>query len=269
MGQEIEPITHYDESIVAATRAGLSDAPLVVPRLKLAQSLTTEVKAKDADEGDLLNSLTGEVYGRELDVIVLSEEEGRFFRDHETRQAYSVIGEPVVPATWPHQCANLPFIDCPDAEEEFRAAVKANEKDWGKGPGIATTYNFTLLVRDPEAPEGAGADQWQTLPVRLSLQRATAKEARNWITLLRLSRANWDQVYHLTTVDARSKKGDQFVGLKVKPGRKTTDAERELAYRMVVMIQGAAYDDDLEDEVADAPSVKRPAKAASGLGASI
>lgn len=56
---------------------GLGDGDVIIPRLKLAQNLSNEMKKshesynQELEEGDFFNSATGEIYGPEVNVIPL------------------------------------------------------------------------------------------------------------------------------------------------------------------------------------------------------
>lgn len=252
-----------DEALAAAATADLETdlSEIRVPILKIAQSLTREVKGGDAEEGDFVNSLTGEALGRSVQMVVVDAFKGRFWKNQKTGKAFSTgRGEPVIP--WEeHPEYGKHFVDAADAEEQYREAVHNNEKDWGKGPGISTTYNFVGLLVDEDG-ELAG------FPVRVSLMRSAAKEGRNFQTMLNIARAPWDNVYELSTRDATSSRGEPYIAVKVKPVGKTTPEQRQAALDIAQAIHGGAavrYDDDLEAGT-DAPA--KPAET-GGLADSI
>jgi hypothetical protein len=256
---DLVPRDLTEEALALAAKADLGDPTddFVIPRLKVAQALTKEVQDGDAEVGELIHSLTGESYGEAVEVIVVDAFKGRAWKDTEGN-LHSANREAVVP--WEdHPCFGEHFVDCPDAEEQYRARVRANEIDWGKGPGISTTYNFVgLIVReDGEVEE---------FPVRISLMRAAAKEGRNWQTMLHLARAPWDLVFEVSTVKARSKRGEPYVAVKVKQVRKTTDEERSAAVRVAQALHSSAqvaYDDADADEETEGRAA--PAPATGGL----
>lgn len=244
MGTEMETRQQTEEALAARATSDLvsSGDEFVIPRLKVAQSLTAEVVEEEAEVGELIHSLTGESYGENVSLIIVDSFKGRSWRDPETRMFYTANRETIVP--WEeHPCFGEHFADCPDAEEVYRAAVRANEKDWGRGPGISTTYNFVGLI--------VGEEGVDTFPVRLTLQRSSAKEGRNLATLLTIARAPWDSLYEVSTSKTRSKAGDPYIAVRVKKGRRTTDEEKQAAIEWAQTLHGAgqvAYDDTASDQ---------------------
>lgn len=252
-GQELVHRDLTEEALVAKAKADIqvSAEDLVIPMVKVAQGLTREVQDGDAEAGELIHSLTGESYGESVQLLIVDSFKGRSWRNPEDRTFHTAgKGETVV--QWEdHPCHGQLFVDCLDAEEQYRARVRNNEIDWGKGPGISTTYNFVgLVVRD----DGTVDD----FPVRVSLQRSSAKAGRNWVTMLNIARAPWDAVYELTTSKTRSKGGEPYVAVSVKLARKATDDERQAAVRIAQAIHGGANveyvgEQDEEGHIAPTP----------------
>lgn len=239
-----------EEALIAAAKSDLLDvSEMTVPMLKIGQSLTREVTEGDAQPGDLIHSVTGEVYGKSVQLIVVDSFKGRAWRNPEDRSFHVANrGEVVVP--WEeHSCFGQHFTDCPDAEEQYRARVQANEIDWGKGPGIATTYNFIGLILHEDG-------QIDQIPVRISLMKSAAKEGRNWQTILRLNRAPWDVVFELSTSMTRNKAGEPYTAVKVRQLRRTSDEEKLAALEVAQAIHTSTvrYDDALEEETPVMPS---------------
>lgn len=267
MSQEVAVRDLTEEALVAAAKAGLETdiSQIRIPFVKIGQSLTKEVKARDAEEGDWINGLTGEVYGRSVHLVIVDAFKGRFWKDKKTNDTYTTgKGEAVIPEHWPHPESGKFFADAEDAEEQYRAAVRANEKDWGSGPGISTTYNFVglLLVEGED-----GETELQEFPVRISLMRSSAKAGRNLETMLHLNRAPWDQVYELETRDATSSRGEPYMNVTVKQLRKTTPEERQVAVGVAQLVHtsdAVAYDGEVEE---DAP--KAPPKSKGGISDTI
>lgn len=246
-----------EEALVAAATQDMVQAGeiLTVPRLKIAQSLTTEVTEGNARPGELLHSLTGESYGTAVEFVVVDSFKGRSWKDPKTGDFHSV-GRGEVRVPWEdHPCYGQHFVDCPDAEEQFRAAVRANERDWGSGPGIATTYNFVVLLVTEE-------DGIANFPVRITLSKSSAKEGRNLGTMLNIARAPWDVVYEISTSQTRNKRGEPFTAVRVGQSRKTTDEERAAAVGVAQLIHSGdtevAFDEVVEED--DRPVTAEPVK---------
>ena len=167
------------EAEIAAENQSASDAnDIEIPLLKIGQSNTVEVQDGDAAPGSFINSLTREDLGREIEFVVAGFRKGRF--DHGDRdagkRARKAYGIKTVPST-DDPFHGRPFTEHPDAEEQYAARVNAGELEWGKGPRISTTFDFTGYV-----VSGLGEDE-QPIPVCLSLMRTNSKQAKKWVTV--------------------------------------------------------------------------------------
>lgn len=234
MSNEIATTPPDEKSLVAAARGDIESAiegDLQIPILKVTQALTNEVKAGDARPGEFVNSLSGEVLDGPLEFIVCGFEKGRF-RTNEKGEVVCTGREGAC------GCHGVAYSECVDSEEQYRAAVKRGEKEWGKGPPCATTYNFTGYV--------LGHD----MPVRLSLMRMGAKPAKKLVTLLRFSKAPWDRVYELDIREQHKDSYDYFA-LTVKQGRNATADERNSAVQLAQLLRTRAVDYVGEDAIGE------------------
>lgn len=242
-------------ALAAQQDAEEDDEPLITPILKIGQPLTKEVQDGLAESGEFINTLTNEPHGTFVEIIVAYYTKGRFASDKESGRAFSAFGN-TIPEHWEplvtEQFVGTPFTEYPEAEEVFREAVKNKERDWGHGPLVSTTHNFTgyLLVEDGE-PE----------PVRLSLQRTNMPAVRKIKTLRKLKLHNkpwWDSVLSLSTEEEEWKGKKAFVikPTDVKIVRPTTPQEKALASELAIAVAGGRTggDDPAEAEaVADKP----------------
>lgn len=216
---------------------------LQVPILKLAQALTKEVKEGNAEPGDFVNTLTGESYGDTVDFIVAYYQRGRAATTPDGRYLVSINDE-TIPESWADlwedgaRWVGTRFDEHPDADEKYREAVNRKEKDWGKGPLISTTYNYTGLVLGDE-DEGP-------MPVRLSLKRAT-KSASDKIQTLRAAKLKnrpfWDVTFNLSSATKTYGRNDTFI-INVKEGRATTAEEKQAATDLAIAVTGGRTADN-------------------------
>jgi hypothetical protein len=221
--------------------------------------LTAEVKRGDAERGEFINALTGESYGNAIGFIVSYYQQGRFAATKEGK-AYVAFSN-TIPEAWEpfvgKEWVGQPFSEYPEAEETFKAAVNNKEREWGSGPKVSTTHNFTghaiVPALDPE-------DEETLIPVRLSLKRTDVPAAKNFISLKKMLRlrAFWDQSFDLTTEPKTSGRHESFV-VKVKAGRPTTDEERLVA---VTLAQDVAA--QRVQAAGDEPEVKAEASTPDG-----
>ncbi len=212
MAQEIEKFQQVEDETAALVLADFGDDDdLQIPILKVAQGQTREVSDGDARAGEFVNSLTGETFdGDGIEFIVCGFDKGRF-RTNEDGEVICTGREGAC------GCHGTAYDECPDSEEQFRAAVKRGDREWGKGPPCATTYNFTGFVLGSE------------MPVRLSLKRAHAKAAKKLLTMIRFAKSPWDRVFELNTKVVTSKDDFKYQDVQVRQGRSATNDERQQA----------------------------------------
>lgn len=253
-------------ALAAQQEQEFDDTELQVPIIKVGQPLTKEVQAEQAEPGEFIDTVIGEGLGNKLDFIVSYFQYGRFAADRETNKGYSAFGD-LIPEWW----EDLPFIgpgmvgtrfdEHPDAEEQYKARVNAGEIEWGKGPKISTTWNFTGLYivspdeDDPDAEEEYAAG-------RLSLQRTQVPGAKKIIQLKKMrfrNRQFWEYIFEFTTQKKDMAKGPVHLVIP-KLGRVTTPYERELASELAINVAAGRVRDNSEQtgdtEAAAEPDAK-------------
>jgi hypothetical protein len=234
------------------------------PILKIGQPLTREVQAEQAEAGEFINTLTGEGLGDKIGFVVAYYQKGRFAADRDSGRAY-VAFDSVIPEAWADLVGDdfvgTPFTEYPDAEESFKRRVNNKEIEWGKGPLVSTTHNFTGLA----IVSGIGDAEDELQPVRLSLQRTNMPAVRKWVTLIKSlrNRPQWDKVFDLGTEKKSFDRGAAHL-LTVRIGRDTNADEREAAVELAQAVAaGRVSDNSVEAESAGKP-VEPDAK--GGLG---
>lgn len=243
-------LTPEAEAALAAGAVGAVDSSdIVIPQLKLLQGQSREVEAGKGEPGEFLNSLIGENLGTEISFVVAGSFKGRFWQDSDGDGRGYGTGEvgPADPIPWQaHPEFGVPFGQASDAEEAYRQAVQDGEKEWGRGPGISTTYNFIGFVPD----DGVA------VPVRLSLMRTAVPAARTLLTFItRLSRTPWDSVYRISSI-RREKGRYQFFIPEIAREREATPEERQEAVRLAQQLQAGAvkYDEAEHDAPGEKPA---------------
>lgn len=252
-------------ALQAAQRQEVNSDLLTTPILKIGQALTREVSDGDAEAGEFINSLTGESLGNAVEFIVAWYHTGRFAVNKKTKRAFVAFGD-TIPEAWADldvvgdAFVGSRFDEHPDAEEVFKKRVNNKEIEWGTGPRISTTHNFTGLVLISPL-EGSDEDD-ELQPVRLSLQRTQSKVAGKWLTLLSAlgrSSSYWDVTWQLTTKRKDFASGPAYL-LEVKKGRKTTNDERLLSVNLAQAVAGGRTVDNSEQveggERTSAPDAK-------------
>jgi hypothetical protein len=249
-GTDLEPQEAAELALADQFKAELDvdSTDLVVPILKVTQPLTREVGEGDAKPGEFINSLTGENFGGAVEFVVAGFYKGRFQVDRSTGEVLDSGA-----GTGTCSCHAVPYVECLNAEEQWKVRSNAGDIEWGKGPPISTTFNFLGFVVGSE------------MPVKLSLMRAQAKEAKKLLTLLKFRPAPWDSVYTINTYLRHSKVGDYaFQGVSIKQGRKATPDERQAA----VALAGAIRAGNTREvgEVEDVPAGGETRAASEGKG---
>jgi len=228
------------------------------PILKLCQPLTREVGDDLAEPGDFFNTLTSESYGNAIEFVVAYYNKGRSASVKGGR--YFVGPHEIIPESWKDHpdigeaWVGQPFADHPEAEEQYKRRVNAGEIEWGSGPKISTTYNYTGLVLVPQV-EGDDSEQ-EIAPVRFSLQRTGKKAADKINTILRAvlrNKNNWDKVLQFDSVKRDFGSNKAYV-VNVKLGRDTTADEREQAAELALAFMSGNVVSD-EEAAESGPTV--------------
>ena len=241
------PISPDDLAALQAQQESEFDSDsFQTPILKIGQPLTREVQAEQAEAGEFINTLTGEGIGNAIGFIVSYYQKGRFAADRDSGRAYVAFGD-TIPEAWEplvgDQFVGTRFDEYPDAEETYKQRVNDKEIEWGKGPLVSTTHNFTgFAIVSPL--EGEEAPDLQ--PVRLSLQRTNMPAVRKLLTLKKASLRNkpfWDKVFDLSTSKKEFQKGVAYL-LEVKLGRDTTSDERSAAVELAQAVASGRVTDN-------------------------
>jgi len=262
------PISPEDlAALQAQQESEIDNDSFQTPILKIGQPLTKEVRAEQAEAGEFINTLTGEGVGDKIGFIVSYYQKGRFAADRDSGRAYVAFGD-TIPEAWEplvgDQFVGTRFDEYPDAEETYKERVNNKEIEWGKGPLVSTTHNFTgFAVVSPVEGEG---DEPELQPVRLSLQRTNMPAVRKLLTLKKASLRNrpfWDKVFDLSTSRKQFTKGTAFL-LEVKLGRDTTSDERAQAVELAQAVASGRVTDNAATAAADERGAEPEAK--GGLG---
>lgn len=223
---------------------------LQTPILKIGQPLTREVSEGDAEAGEFINTLTGEGIGNKIEFIVSYYQRGRFASDRESGRAYVAFTKEI-PSSWEDlvgkEFVGTPFDEYPDAEEKFKERVNKGEIEWGSGPLVSTTHNFTgfaVVSGHDDEPDDLQA-------VRLSLKRSDVPTVKKWLTMQKTQRGKpfWDKVYSLSTKRNSYDKGAAY-NLVVNLGRDSTAEERIEAVALAQAVAAGRVVDNSASESA-------------------
>jgi hypothetical protein len=253
---QLAPLSDTEQKLVDAAKSGIDRSKLVLPALKLTHPLTAEVQDGAAESGHFINSLTGEDYGTEVEVVISALFDGRFYADGQGG-SFAAQGD-VAPDSWPDEYSGKAFVDIPDAEEQWKADTNEGVHGWEKGPPISTTHNFVGYV------VGSGSE----LPVRISLMRSSNPAAFKLQTLIYAARAPWDRTFKLKVVQGVSNAGQKYNTVEVAQGEVTDPELRAAAVDLATSFQDATARGEVE-LAGDEAEGKKPKPAASkGLNVS-
>lgn len=223
--QELEKLQSESDRLAGKMKSGIKSDEIALPLIKLAQGLSKEVQAGKAKAGEYVNSVTGAVYGGELELVIVDRFKGRFFSTKGSSKAWVANGD-VAPDHWPDEYAGQPFVDLADAEEQFKEAVNRGDREWGSGPPISTTENYIGFVRGE-----------YDVPVRVSLMRTSRPAAVTINTLIKLQRAPWDAFVKLGTEDNINAEGQKSHKVTASEGEATPDEAKLAAIKLAVDLE--------------------------------
>lgn len=195
--QNEEPMGFEDED----------DGDLIVPRVKIIQSLSPERKDKIADEGDIINSLTKDKYNGKVFIPVFKFNNIILWRDRADGggiAAFSNDNKVMVPS---------------DGTATYPVGRLADFDNSKQGKDAIPTHvrymNFFGFFED------------ENVPVILSFSKTNYAEGKKLYSLAKVSMQNmWHQGYILNNKEM-SKAGNDWHNIAVSPAGQTTDEQRE------------------------------------------
>lgn len=246
------------DALRAQQEAEFADGDFQVPILKIGEALTKEVQDENspAQAGEFINTLTGASLGRQIEFICAYYQPGRFAVDRKTNRAFVAFGE-LIPDAWAdfvgESFVGTRFDEHPDADETYKERVRRGEIEWGKGPPISMTHNYTGLALVPERDE---LDQviegvFELQPVRLSLKRTNVPAHRKINSLRKMSLSGtkqfWDRVFIFKTEKKTFTSGTSHL-LVPTLGRVTNAEEREAAQELALAVAAGRVSDNQAQE---------------------
>lgn len=245
-------LTVQDEAVaalMAQQEKEMGEVRLQVPILKVTQSLTDEVKKGDAEVGEFFNTLTSESYGDAMEFIVAYYQPGRAASHKASGRYYVAIGTDLIPESWSdlvgEAFVGTRFDEHPDAEEVYKRDVNNGVKEWGSGPLISTTYNYTGLAITPGLE---GEEEEEPMPVRISFLRTTKAAHEKLMTLKKATLRNrpfWEVVFNFSTSEKTFGRHSSYI-VNVKKGRAATPAEQALAFEIAQAVALGRVSDNSE-----------------------
>jgi hypothetical protein len=238
---------------------GIETTDLVIPRIKLGQSMTAEVKEGIVEEGELFLNLTKEVLAQadaSLPLVPLWRgKEFILWRPQEDNgggilaRAKPVVENGITRYKWdkPNQSFEVKvggkikvtwktknYID-EDGLDQWGSEIPGDNES-----GIAATAHHNYIVALPTKDDMVAA---------LSLAKSQVKKAKNFNSLLKLGSAPmWARVFNTHIVDEQRSATEKYKNLDLKPaGFVSEDAFQRYA-DMAKSFQKAAFVIDQTDE---------------------
>lgn len=203
-------------------KENVSKDDLVLPRIKLLQPLSDELEEERNKAGDMINSVTGQNYGKSIVFIPLNHYKGRIlWNDRDNGGGIVCAAQNAVN---PNQSGEVDLNHSPVTVGETCTVCKL--KDWDneaekseRAPKCTLYYNFLIII------EGAKE------PVILSMERTKVKAAKQLLSLAAYSGGNLDMFakkYKLS-VEQVEKGGKKWYNYVVEPVGFVTEAEYKIA----------------------------------------
>ncbi len=244
------------EAVLAAQAGEFTSDDLHIPILKVGQALTREVQDGTAESGEFVNTLTGEGVGSKVGFITAFYSKGRAGSNGPGERYFTSNDPDIIPEHWEPfvgaEFVGTRFDEYPDADEQYRIRVNNKEIEWGKGPKISTTHNYTGLVLVSALEDSD--EEFEVSPARLSLKRTDMEAVRRINSLFQMKLRNkpiWSRVLDLETTE-KTGRGARYYGVAVKLGRETTDEEREMALDLAQAVLAGRVVDNADKANPDA-----------------
>lgn len=200
---------------------------MIIPRIKIIQTLSPERKDGSAEEGDIINSLTKEKYNGRKFIPVFKFNNNIEWKDRSEGGGIRCIardgktGEPV------------------DGAPILCAACRRNEFDNSK-QGREAVPKCTKYINFFGFIEG------ERMPIILSFGKTNYNEGRKLYSLAKVTMQNmWNHSYSLHE-KLRAKSGDEWYNIVIAPAGATSDEDREFAHMLYKqyrnVVQSIDYD---------------------------
>lgn len=186
---------------------------MIIPRVKVINALSPERKANEANEGDIINSLTQDKYNGQVFIPVFKFTNNILWRPRSEGGGIACIAR------------DGKHGDDSDGSQVLCNQCRKNEFDntkQGKDaiPTCTKYINFFGFFRD------------SAVPIILSFGKTNYKEGKKLYSLAKVSMQNmWNFGYTIDSI-AMSKSGNDWFNIGTKPAGPTTDDERAFAAQL-------------------------------------
>ena len=224
-----------------------SDGDLIVPRIKVVQSLSPEFKDRTANEGDIINSLTKDKYNGLVFIPVFKFNNNIWWKPRNAgggMSCFSKDGKVGVPTDG---SPNLMCLQC--KKNEFD-----NSKQGAESYPVCSKYiNFFGFIR--------GEDGMIPMPIIMSFAKTNYNEGKKMYSLAKVTMQNmWNHGYRLDN-KKMSKVGNEWFIINPTPAGATSAEEREFGMALYNMYRQKDLNFDIEDTTVSDDSVGSNAKA--------
>lgn len=244
LSKELSKVNEETTELVAQTEGPLGfddddEDDLIIPRVKVIQSLSPERKEKIADEGDILNSLTKERLNGKVFIPVYKFNTIIKWKDRADGGGIEAIardGKICIPSDGgaPYACAHLAEFD---NTKQGRDAIPTHTK----------YINFF------------GFFEGERIPIILDFSKTSYNEGKRLYSLAKVTMQNmWNHGYTLNEKEM-SKAGNNWYILTATPAGPTSDEDRAFARMLFdnfrTRAQELRYDMDEGEQTDSGPNV--------------
>lgn len=175
-------------------RENVTAEDLILPRLEVVQGLSPAIAEGNAGYipgakiGDLVNSVTKEIYERPLMVIPVHFEK-QFNLWKLRKHGGGFMGS---------------YRTMPEAEQELEQRVPASDR--AQYEILDTPVFYALIVKTDDNGNLVDLER-----ISISMPKSKAKRARNWNTIIEMTHEDsYNRVYALGSVEEKNKKGEPY-----------------------------------------------------------
>lgn len=212
------------------------DGDLIIPRIKVVQTLSPERKEKLAEEGDIINSLTKTKLNGKVFVPVFKITSNIYWKDRSDGGGMQC------------QSRDGKIGQCSDGTSKMCKVCKLNEFD-NTQTGKAALPKCTKYINF------FGFIQGKHIPIILSFAKTNYNEGRKLYSLAKVTMQNmWNHGYALTEKKV-AKAGNEWFIIDTTPVGKTTDEDRAYGMQLFNAFRNADIKYDIEDNTDSEASV--------------
>ena len=238
MAKELATKVEEEKKLAVQAEApmGFSDddsADMIIPRVKVIQTLSPERKEKIAEEGDIINSLTKEKLNGKVFIPCFKFSNNIWWKDRNDGGGMRCVAR------------DGKNGEMSDGTRLICAACKRNEFDNTK-QGKESFPTCTKYINFFGFFEG------ERIPVIMSFSRTNYNEGKKLYSLAKVTMQNmWNYGYKITN-KLVAKNGNEWHIINATPNGATSAEDREFALNIFKQFNGSTFNFDVDDSAPEA-----------------